>query len=78
MYHLRGGEVVSDPGGVDRVGTLVSWVLAPGIEHAVAENPDAPINLTGNNLSNELGGNHQANVLIGGDGNDTLVGHRRQ
>ncbi len=65
-------------GGVDRIFSSVSYVLADGQEvEALAtiiwEATDA-INLTGNNLDNTLIGNAGRNRLEGGGGRDTMLG----
>ena len=71
-------------GGTDRVVTTVSWTLLAGQEvETVTAGGLAAVNLTGNELGNQLIGNGAANVLrglagadalSGGDGNDTLDG----
>jgi Ca2+-binding RTX toxin-like protein len=64
-----------DGEGDDTLKTTVSYTLALGvsIEHMLALGL-AAVNLTGNELDQELVGNNAANILDGGDGADTLIG----
>jgi Ca2+-binding RTX toxin-like protein len=66
-------------GGVDRVNTSSTYVLALGQEIetlAVAnENSIGSVNLTGNEFHNKIYGNDGANRLDGGTGNDWLYGN---
>ena len=74
-----GDIVVEAPNeGFDRVSAQVSWTLRAGSSVEMLTTSDnlatAPINLTGNELSQYLFGNAGANVLDGAGGGDTLVG----
>jgi len=60
-------------GGTDTVETLVSYVAPANVENLTAQ-ANALINLTGNELNNQLAGNDLANVLTGGAGADVLLG----
>ena len=60
-------------GGTDTVSTAVTYVAPTNIENLVAQ-AGLLINLTGNELSNQLSGNDVSNVLTGNAGADTLLG----
>jgi Ca2+-binding RTX toxin-like protein len=60
-------------GGTDTVETSVSTTAPVNVENLTAL-ADALINLTGNELNNQLVGNDLANVLTGGAGADVLLG----
>lgn len=64
--------------GVDTVEASASWVLALGAEVEVLRttnvNGTGGVNLTGNELANDITGNAGANRLTGRAGNDTLSG----
>jgi Ca2+-binding RTX toxin-like protein/subtilisin-like proprotein convertase family protein len=60
-------------GGTDTVETSVSYTAPANVENLVAI-AAAPINLTGNELNNQLVGNDLGNVLSGGAGADVLLG----
>jgi Ca2+-binding RTX toxin-like protein len=70
--HETGGE------GFDWVRTTVSWTLTANadVERLSAMDPLGfnPINLTGNEASNEIIGNDGGNVIAGGGGHDELRG----
>jgi Ca2+-binding RTX toxin-like protein len=80
-YFINGGnEVIVENlnGGRDVVYTAVSYTLTAG-SHVEALSADSivattSINLTGNELNNEIYGNNGANMLNGGGGGDYLVG----
>ncbi|HSW11797.1 MAG TPA: calcium-binding protein [Solimonas sp.] len=71
------GDVVIEAasGGSDVVRAAVSWALGAGqaVERVVATGSSA-VNLTGNELVNQLIGNSANNLLDGGVGGDTLRG----
>ena len=60
-------------GGTDLVETSVSYAAPANVEDMLAQAGGA-IDLTGNELSNQLSGNDQDNRLVGGAGADTLLG----
>ena len=60
-------------GGIDTVYSSVDYALGAHVEN-LSLTGTAPINGTGNGLSNVLLGNSAANTLTGGAGNDTLNG----
>jgi Ca2+-binding RTX toxin-like protein len=60
-------------GGTDTLETSVSFTAPANVENLTAQ-AGALINLTGNELSNQLAGNDLANVLTGGSGADVLLG----
>ncbi|MBH0182953.1 MAG: hypothetical protein HP490_15085, partial [Nitrospira sp.] len=71
------GDTVSETlagmaGGIDTVESAVSFLLGANIEHLTLTGSGA-INGIGNGLSNRLIGNSGANILTGGDGNDSYV-----
>jgi Ca2+-binding RTX toxin-like protein len=74
------GDQVLEAGGQghDTVFTSVSYTLSAGTEIELLATTDGElltaINLTGNDLANELWGNAGANRLNGGGGNDVLYG----
>lgn len=79
----RPEDVVVAGGGVDlirvAVGSTGTYVLAAGVEDALAESTTGevvawPVNFTGNALNNILTGNDRQNILGGGGGADTLIG----
>jgi Ca2+-binding RTX toxin-like protein len=67
-------------GGYDSVlvapSTAGTYVMAANVEHAVVTSAlgAGAVNVTGNELDNEITGNAAANKLIGGDGADLLDG----
>ena len=67
------GDVTDETGGtgVDLVNASVTYTLAAGLENLTLTG-NAAINGTGNADNNVINGNDAANVLSGGDGNDTL------
>lgn len=71
------GDTVTEAAGegADLVLTSVTWAMAAGqhIEQLVARGA-ANINLTGNELANEIRGNSGINVIDGGGGDDHLFG----
>jgi serralysin len=75
-YVDNAGDVVSEAsgGGFDTVYTDVSFVISSDVERLVAHATSAPINLTGNELANDLVGNAGVNVIDGGAGADTMAG----
>jgi RTX calcium-binding nonapeptide repeat (4 copies) len=80
-YFVDNGDdlVIERPGeGRDVVYSSVDYTLASGshVEAVLANtpNPTTGINLTGNELAQELWGNDGVNILSGGGGNDTLIG----
>jgi Ca2+-binding RTX toxin-like protein len=60
-------------GGTDTVETSLTYTAPTNVEHLIAQ-AGLLINLTGNELNNQLSGNELANVLSGGAGADTLLG----
>jgi Ca2+-binding RTX toxin-like protein/subtilisin-like proprotein convertase family protein len=60
-------------GGTDTVETSVSYTAPTNVENLTAK-AGLLINLTGNELNNQLAGNDLANVLTGGAGADVLLG----
>ena len=60
-------------GGTDLVETSVSYAAPANVENMLAQAGGA-IDLTGNELANQLSGNDQNNSLLGGAGADTLLG----
>jgi Ca2+-binding RTX toxin-like protein len=74
-YLVTAGDVVTDTGGfgADVVMSAGSWVLGANLEN-LALTGAAGATGTGNALANRITGNAGDNLLIGGDGNDTLNG----
>ncbi|HST36531.1 MAG TPA: calcium-binding protein [Allosphingosinicella sp.] len=70
------GELVGE--GSDVVAASVDYVLTPGASVELmttgGAGGTAPINLTGNELANQIWGNAAGNMLSGGGGNDVLLG----
>ena len=60
-------------GGTDTVETTITYIAPTNVENLLAH-AGALINLTGNELNNQLSGNDLGNVLMGGAGADTLLG----
>jgi len=60
-------------GGTDTVETSVTYTAPTNVENLIAQD-GALVNLTGNELNNQVVGNDLANVLAGGAGNDVLLG----
>jgi Ca2+-binding RTX toxin-like protein len=60
-------------GGVDTVETAVTYIAPSNVENLVAQ-AGQQINLTGNELNNQLAGNDLSNELNGGAGTDVLLG----
>jgi len=60
-------------GGTDTVETSATYLAPANIENLIAQ-AGALINLTGNELNNQLSGNELGNVLTGGAGADVLLG----
>jgi len=69
------GDIVTEQAneGMDTVRSAVSHQLSANVERLTLIGT-APIDGTGNALNNEIRGNHAANVLDGGAGNDSLMG----
>ena len=66
-------------GGVDTIearGQDLDLNLYSNVENAVLSILPYAANITGNALDNEIGGNWFANMIDGGDGNDTIFGDR--
>ena len=80
IYHVDEFDDVFEDvnGGIDRVLTTVSFMLASGsyVEFLETENPagTVQIDLTGNDLGQTITGNAGLNILRGNGGNDTLIG----
>jgi Ca2+-binding RTX toxin-like protein len=79
-YHVdNAADVIIDSSGtLDIVVTTVSYTLAAGVGIEILATLSvgtAPINLRGNEFSNEISGNAGNNNITGGAGNDTLVGN---
>jgi Ca2+-binding RTX toxin-like protein len=60
--------------GIDTVRSIVSYALGDNVENLDLSAARGAINGTGNSLDNTIVGNAFANVLSGGEGNDTLLG----
>lgn len=76
IYYVTtlGDQVTENAGeGTDLVFTSISYVLGANVENATLQS-SASLNLTGNELDNDLRGNSAINILIGGAGNDRLSG----
>ncbi|MBA3677763.1 MAG: calcium-binding protein [Sphingosinicella sp.] len=80
-YVDNAGDIVVEGAGegtFDRIFASASYVLGMGVYIEALTTTNAastsPINLTGNELDNFIGGNNGANVLTGGGGADTMVG----
>jgi Ca2+-binding RTX toxin-like protein len=83
VYHvddLQDRIIERAGGGLDRVESVVSYVLPDHVEELrlLSNSPfswfDADIDGTGNALANRIAGNDDDNVLTGLAGNDTLIG----
>ncbi len=65
----------------DRVFTTVSYALTPGSDiellSAIDNNASTAMDLTGNELANDIWANNGVNFITGGGGNDVLVAFRR-
>ncbi len=68
--------------GHDTIFTSVSYTLIAGSEiellSAIDNSAVTAMNLTGNDLANEIWGNDGVNVLTGAGGDDALIGFRRR
>ncbi|MGE3154314.1 MAG: calcium-binding protein [Nitrospiraceae bacterium] len=73
LVDAPGDTIVELPGeGIDSVFSAVSHALAPNLERLTLTGTGA-VDGTGNDLDNVLIGNAAANVLAGGQGNDTYL-----
>lgn len=72
------GAGTTTPGGFDRVYTSVDYTLRANVSVEILStgqhSATTPINLTGNELAQEIWGNSGNNIIISGGGNDSLVG----
>jgi Ca2+-binding RTX toxin-like protein len=59
---------------VQLAGAWAAYTLGQGLERLDASGATGQVVLTGNGLGNEILGNAEANILNGGEGNDTLDG----
>src|SRR4051794_7536419 len=80
FYVNDSGEVVLDTSGADRdvAYASVNWVMTAGshveVLSAVSTAATTPLQLSGNEFTNEIYGNAGANFLDGGGGTDYLFG----
>ena len=80
IYVVDSGDLIVEAAGegVDQVYASTDYVLAPGVSVEVLAVSDysatTAINLTGNELGQQLIGNAGANILSGNDGIDALYG----
>lgn len=72
-YIDNANDTLSDPSGVDTVGSTVSWTLGAGIENLTLMGIGAASG-AGNSGANIIRGNDAANILSGLSGNDSLHG----
>lgn len=72
----QAGDVVIEQAnqGRDLVRSAISFTLGANIEVGTTRNDSVVIDITGNELDNEINGNSQINVLLGEDGQDRLRG----
>ncbi|MDE1151955.1 MAG: calcium-binding protein [Micavibrio sp.] len=66
-------DSIIDSAGTDTVHSTISYTLGAGLENLILDGV-APLNGTGNELSNSLTGNTGANILDGGLGADVMTG----
>jgi Ca2+-binding RTX toxin-like protein len=80
LFQNRNDVVVEAAGGgVDTIearGDDLDLNFYSNVENAVLSILPYAANITGNALDNEIGGNQHANIIDGGDGNDTIFGDR--
>lgn len=70
-----GDTVVEDANqGIDTVRSSIGYVLGDNVENLDLGAARGSVNGTGNSLDNTITGNAFANILSGGEGNDTLFG----
>ncbi|KXK06847.1 MAG: Bifunctional hemolysin/adenylate cyclase precursor [Nitrospira sp. OLB3] len=77
VLHVAGEIVIEEVGeGTDTVWSSVDYVLTDNLEilHLITAGVEVETTGTGNRLDNLLIGSMSANVLVGLDGNDTLMG----
>jgi Ca2+-binding RTX toxin-like protein len=80
-YYVDTGDTIDEVvgGGTDRVAATTSFTLNAGANvellEAVNSSATTALNLTGNELAQQVAGNAGANVIDGGSGNDLLTGY---
>src|SRR3954469_4267539 len=74
-YHVTVGDQVADDGGIDTIYFSGSgfWRLAPGFENIVAEG-SGPVDFRGNNDANVMIGGAGDDYMNGRGGDDTMIG----
>jgi len=70
---VRGGDIVTDAGGIDTIVTDVSWTLGAAFEN-LSFLGDATTSGIGNALANVIEGSDGNNFLQAGGGADTVIG----
>jgi len=70
---VRGGDIVTDAGGIDTIVTDVSWTLGAAFEN-LSLIGDAATSGIGNTLANLITGSDGNNFLQAGAGADTVIG----
>src|SRR5260221_10102420 len=74
-YHVTVGDQVADDGGIDTIYFSGSgfWRLAPGFENIVADGT-GPVDFRGNNDANVMIGGAGDDYMNGRGGDDTMIG----